>query len=252
MENKKVKNATPCTIDGIAMKSKLEVMVYKTLKELGFSPQYEPVVFTFWEGKKPITPFFDIEKRAKDSSGRKNKRNQKKFVSMKYTPDFIFDYNGITVIIEAKGWENDQFPIRKKLFRTFLDRLTYPVVYAEIFTKRQLLQFLNELKEHEKEFKNLKNIMEVKRKEPIIAVHYTGDNIDELVEVFQMGDYIAANYQNIDTFKRECERQGYTEVKLPNVPFPAFILRPNEWVIYDGGIPYVLSEEKFNETYEVV
>lgn len=252
MENKKVKNATPCMVDGIEMKSKLEVMVYKTLKELGFSPQYEPVVFTFWEGKKPVTPFFDIEKRAKDSSGRKNKRNQKKFVSMKYTPDFIFDYNGITIIIEAKGWENDQFPIRKKLFRTFLDRLTYPVVYAEIFTKRQLLQFLNELREHEKEFKNLKNIMQVKRKEPIIAVRYTGDNVEELVKEFQMDDYIKNNYSTVESFQETCKQRGYTEVKLPDTVFPAFVLKENNWVVYDGGIPYVLTDEQFNETYEAL
>lgn len=252
MENKKVKNATPCTADGIAMKSKLEVMVYKTLKELGFNPQYEPVVFTFWEGKKPITPFFDIEKRAKDSSGRKNKRNQKKFVDMKYTPDFIFDYNGITVIIEAKGWENDQFPIRKKLFRTFLDRLTYPVVYAEIFTKRQLLQFLDELREHEKEFKNLKNIMQVKRKEPIIAVHYTGDNVEELVKEFRMDDYVKTNYSTIESFQEACKQRGYAEVKLPDTVFPAFVLKEDNWVVYDGGIPYVLTDEQFNETYEAL
>ena len=67
-------------------------------------------------------------------------------MDMKYTPDFIFMFNGIKVIVEAKGIENDQFPIRKKLFRAYLETLDYPVIYAEIYTKKQLNEFINELK----------------------------------------------------------------------------------------------------------
>ena len=75
----------------------------------------------------------------------------KKLIDMKYTPDFVFEYKGIKVLIEVKGWANDQFAIRKKLFRAYLDSLDIKVVYAEIFTKRQLLEFIEELKTQAKE-----------------------------------------------------------------------------------------------------
>ena len=39
--NKKIKNATSVEYDGIQFKSKLEVTIYKTLKEKGLNPLYE-------------------------------------------------------------------------------------------------------------------------------------------------------------------------------------------------------------------
>ena len=140
-ENRKIKGATPYqAFDGTWMASKLETSVYKWLFELGFEPKYEPEVFTYWEGPRPTVPFFDLSK------SRHNQRNMKKLVDMKYTPDFIFMYKDIKVIVEAKGRENDQFPIRKKLFRAYLETLDYPVIYAEIYTKRQLKEFIETLR----------------------------------------------------------------------------------------------------------
>ncbi len=139
-ENRRILNATPTTVDGIEMKSKAEVMIYKALKEFGFSPLYEEETFTYFKGFYPTVPFYDLSKT------RHNKLNMKKLISMKYTPDFVFDYNGIKVIIEVKGWSNDQYPMRKKLFRAYLETLDYPVVYAEIHTKRQLKEFIQTLR----------------------------------------------------------------------------------------------------------
>lgn len=141
-ENRRIIGATPyIAFDGTQMRSKLETRVYKWLYDLGFEPQYESEVFTYWEGPRPVVPFYDLSKK------RHNQLNMKKLVDMKYTPDFIFMYNGIKVIIEAKGIENDQFPIRKKLFRAYLETLDYPVIYAEIYTKRQLNEFITELRD---------------------------------------------------------------------------------------------------------
>lgn len=140
-ENKKIKNATPCVaFDGTQMRSKLETRVYKWLYDLGIRPSYECEVFTYWEGPRPTVPFYDL------SRSRHCYKNMKKLISMKYTPDFIFYHGNIKVIIEAKGSENDQFPIRKKLFRAYLETLDYPVIYAEIYTKRQLKEFIEILK----------------------------------------------------------------------------------------------------------
>lgn len=141
-ENRKIKNATPETaFDGTPMRSKLETRVYKWLYDLGIHPEYESEVFTYWEGPRPTVPFYDL------STSRHCYKNMKKLVSMKYTPDFIFYHGDIKVIIEAKGRENDQFPIRKKLFRAYLETLDYPVIYAEIYTKKQLKEFIQILKD---------------------------------------------------------------------------------------------------------
>lgn len=140
-ENRRILGATPyVAFDGTQMRSKLETRVYQWLYDFGFEPKYEEETFTYWEGPRPTVPFYDLDKT------RHAHRNMKKLVDMKYTPDFTFTYNGVKIIIEAKGIENDQFPIRKKLFRAYLETLDYPVVYAEIYTKRQLKEFIDILK----------------------------------------------------------------------------------------------------------
>lgn len=121
--------------DGISFKSKLEKIVYLTLKEKGFHVQYEPRKFILWQGFKPSVPFYN-----KDKSTRLLKLEKKKIVDITYTPDFIFQHNGWLVIIEAKGIENDVFPIKKKMFRKWLEDNHSKSIFFEVYTKRQLLQ----------------------------------------------------------------------------------------------------------------
>lgn len=152
-ENKKIKNATPNEYAGIQFRSYLEKTVYKNLLKRGIQPDYEGKVYTFWKGLKPTVPFYDIRK-VRNKPIRKNHLNMQELEDMEYTPDFTFDYDGIEVIIEAKGKENDQFPIRKKLFRAYLETLNYPIVFAEIFTIKQLNEFMDELEKRKNEFKS--------------------------------------------------------------------------------------------------
>lgn len=144
-ENKKVRNATPNVYNGIEFKSILEKSIYKNLLEAGITPEYESETFTIWRGFKPEVPFYDRQK-IRGVKMWKNTLNKKTLQDMTYTPDFIFKYHDIKVIIEAKGNENEQFPIKKKLFRAYLETCDYPVIYAEIFTVRQLKEFLEELR----------------------------------------------------------------------------------------------------------
>lgn len=140
-ENRRILGATPyVAFDGTQMRSKLETRVYKWLYDLGLKPKYEAETFTYWKGPRPTVPFYDLSKT------RHNQLNMKKLVDMSYTPDFTFEYNGIKIIIEAKGIENDQFPIRKKLFRAYLETLDYPVIFAEIYTRKQLLEFIDSIR----------------------------------------------------------------------------------------------------------
>lgn len=137
-ENKKIKNASPLEYEGISFKSKLEKMIYQTLKEQGFPVEYEPHKFILWQGFRPTVPFYD-----KDKYTRMLKLESKKIIDITYTPDFVFTYNGFLVIIEAKGMENDCFYLKKKMFRKWLEDNHPKSIYFEIYTKKQLLQAIS-------------------------------------------------------------------------------------------------------------
>lgn len=140
-ENKKIINASPLEYDGISFKSKLEKMAYQTLKEQGFPVLYEPKKFIIWEGFRPNVPFYN-----KDTSTRMLKMDSKKVIDISYTPDLMFEYNNHLIIIEMKGFENNTYPLKKKIFRKWLES-NYPnSIYFEIFTKKQLLQAIDIIK----------------------------------------------------------------------------------------------------------
>lgn len=141
IENKKIINASPLEYDGISFKSKLEKMAYQTLKEQGFPVLYEPKKFIIWEGFRPNVPFYN-----KDTSTRMLKMDSKKVIDISYTPDLMFEYNNHLIIIEMKGFENNTYPLKKKIFRKWLES-NYPnSIYFEIFTKKQLLQAIDIIK----------------------------------------------------------------------------------------------------------
>lgn len=140
MENKKIKNAKTSSFDGINFKSKLEESFYKTLKEAGLSPEYESKKFILVEGFSPTVPFYNRNKQ------KIFKLDTSKIRDITYTPDFVVQYNNTTFIIEAKGIENDTFPIKKKLFRKFLESLETSYVYFEVRTKKELLETIEIIK----------------------------------------------------------------------------------------------------------
>ena len=160
--NKKIRNATECKSGNLTFKSQLEKSIYKTLLEQGFNPQYEPKTHELWSGFIPITPFYDKESDAQQTKRINNGGITKskiltlktgKIVGIRYTPDFYFKYGNLDVYIEAKGIENDVFYLKKKLFRKYLDdifiRTKQHSIYFEIYTKKQLLQAIEIIKEYE-------------------------------------------------------------------------------------------------------
>lgn len=154
MSNKKIRNANSTKINELLFKSKLELRVYKLLSTMGFNVQYEPYTFTLWEGFKPLTPFYDqetnrqrVDRLKEDKSGSKSlqlRQKNEKIMSIKYTPDFYLIYKGIHVFIETKGYENDVFYIKKKLFRQLLDNKLKisgeESMYFEVHTIKQVIQ----------------------------------------------------------------------------------------------------------------
>ena len=162
MVNKKIRNATKSNLGNLTFKSQLEKSIYNTLLQQGFTPQYEPITFTLWDGFSPITPYYDKEsdkQMIKRISEGVNTCPSKilihkvgKVVGIRYTPDFYFNYNGLDVYIDAKGIENDIFYIKKKMFIKYLDDILVNTgrrsIYFEVYTKKQLLQAIEIIKDY--------------------------------------------------------------------------------------------------------
>ncbi len=145
MVNKKVKNATVVEYDGIKFKSKLEAAFYKLLTQAGFEPKYEERTYLLWKGCKPTVPFY-----TKDRKTKLLKLDVTKLRNMTYTPDFTFNYNGKLIIIEAKGKENDTYPLKRKLFRGLLEDYIHDnPLFFEVFSKKQLQQAIEIIKSYE-------------------------------------------------------------------------------------------------------
>ena len=132
MENRKIRNASKHTYNNITFKSALEVTVYKTLLQEGFNPEYEPETFIVWEGFKPTTPYYTRNRG-------KLKLNSTVVRDITYTPDFIVKYGNKTIVIEVKGFANDVFPIKRKMFRKYIEGKS-DFMYFEIYSKRELLE----------------------------------------------------------------------------------------------------------------
>lgn len=147
MENQKVKNATPNEYNGIKFKSRLETTVYKTLLENGFVPQYEPHTYVLWEGIKPTVPFYTLNKN------KVQVLNDNKLINITFTPDFYLEYKGLKVIVDVKGFANDVFPYKFKMFRKYIEESPDKDKYLifEIFSKNQLLKAIDIIKNYEKE-----------------------------------------------------------------------------------------------------
>ena len=141
-ENKKIRNARESVFNGICFKSKVEESFYKTLVAAGLSPDYELTKFVLVEGFKPTVPFYN---RSKSKVFR---MDMTKVRDITYTPDFTILYNDTLFIIEAKGIENDTFPLKKKLFRRLLESMEMPCVYFEVHTKKELLEVIKIIKSY--------------------------------------------------------------------------------------------------------
>ena len=145
-ENKKVKNAQVTTYDGINFKSKLEVFCYKKLKEHNISFEYEKHKFTLFEGFKPTFQCYFPNKLGK------LELDLTKLRSTTYTPDFVGDY----WIIETKGWSNDLYPVKLKLYRAQIEsseEYKKYKLFIEPHNQKQCLQAIELIKN----YKQLKN-----------------------------------------------------------------------------------------------
>ncbi len=122
IQNKKVKNATKIEIDGIKFRSKLEAYTYKKLKEVKLYAEYESQKFELL----PAFTFQDTKVRA-----------------ITYTPDFV----GKDFIIECKGFPNDAYPLKKKLFEYYLVTHNIDYKYYVVHNQKEVDQLIESLKQ---------------------------------------------------------------------------------------------------------
>ena len=111
MRNKKIKNALPKEYDGIKFKSKFEVEAYKKLKENGFLPIYEGEKAILFNGFHPDRPWYQDGEPVLTPNGK-----IKKLLDWNYSPDFKLSINDFDVYIEIKGFPNDVYPYKRKMF----------------------------------------------------------------------------------------------------------------------------------------
>ena len=118
----KVKNATPNIYDEIKFRSKLETYTYKKLKEAKISAEYE-------QHRYELLPAFTF--------------GGKKYRPMTYLPDFVGD----KFSIECKGYPNEAWPLREKLFNYYLYRFEPNIKFYIVHNQKQVDELIKHLKE---------------------------------------------------------------------------------------------------------
>lgn len=110
---KTAKKKRDLSYNGITYRSSLERTMGILLTEAGIEFRYEPI-------RIPIVDGFDFPfksyERQTNSKGDMVNRGQKRTLGVTYTPDFVGD----DFIIETKGYANESFPVRWKLFKKWL------------------------------------------------------------------------------------------------------------------------------------
>ena len=131
-KNKKVRNATAKVYKGIKFRSKLELFTYKKLEDAEIKSLYEKKKYVLQEGFHYSAECHEPHK----TKGYVN--NEYKVRDITYTPDFV-DPNG-KWIIEVKGFANDVFPLKWKMFKKHLMQLENPPVLYLPKNQGQVLQ----------------------------------------------------------------------------------------------------------------
>ena len=116
--------------DGITFQSGLEKYMYIALKKAKIKADYEGATYE-------LIPSFNYDKssyeRQANGKGEYKNRGNKKILNIKYTPDFVGD----GFIIECKGRANESFPIRWKLFKSYIHKNLPEVTLYKPQTKKE-------------------------------------------------------------------------------------------------------------------
>lgn len=115
------RGGTKVEYDEIKFRSKLEMYCYKKLQEAHIYAEYEQHRYTLL----PSFKFADKTIRA-----------------ITYLPDFV----GKDFVIECKGYANESFPLREKLFKFYLTKKMSNTKYFLVKTQKQIDAMIDQLK----------------------------------------------------------------------------------------------------------
>lgn len=105
-------------------RSKIEAFFARKLDEAGISWEYESQTYTVFQGFQFRT---------------------EKVRPITYTPDF----QGEGWIVELKGWSNDSWPLRLKLWKKYMEDNNMPQEYFVLRTQQDCLKFIKAIKEED-------------------------------------------------------------------------------------------------------
>jgi hypothetical protein len=138
-QNKKVRNATAKVYKGIKFRSKLELFTYRKLEDAGIDALYEKKKYVLQEGFRYSATVYEPHKT------KGYIPTTTKIRDITYTPDFV-DPHG-RWIIEVKGFANDVFPIKWKMFKNYLMQQDDPPVLFLPRNQKQVLETIELIKE---------------------------------------------------------------------------------------------------------
>ncbi len=149
MPNKKIKNATKNEYNGVVFRSKLECDCYKLLSQLNLPFEYEQTTFELQPKLPEIkTLVYVPDKKNKVRGATQLVGSSLTLRPITYTPDFIVYKGDAVFIIEAKGFQNDIYPVKKKLFLALLESYNDDKKYIflephNLFQVKQVVQIIN-------------------------------------------------------------------------------------------------------------
>lgn len=146
--NQKILGAKTISYDGIEFKSEFEWKCYLLLKDSGLPFGYEKYRCVLMPGFKDNNVHeLSWNKKKKMFDDKPMKRTQ----DMTYTPDFVVELENEVIYIEAKGYPNDRFPMKHKLFLKYLSMLSQAngkkYSYVIVKTLMQIQDIIKQLKE---------------------------------------------------------------------------------------------------------
>ena len=160
--NKKVRNATATTFNGVKFKSKLEKFTYQCLKVAGIPFKYEEDRFVLIDKFKYKGECIEKKKKKGKSVFIKSSEN---ISQATYLPDFTNLEQGW--IIECKGLRTVAFNLRWKLFKNMLakEKKSYDLYMPG--TQKQIVEVVEKLKLKNNDFKGRQRKVEQKNKKRV-------------------------------------------------------------------------------------
>lgn len=157
-KNKRVIGAEEVVYDDIKFRSKLELYTYKKLISNNFDFEYEGM-------RVDLIPSFELNSTEVyypvESGKQKGVMKQRFKVDAKtYKVDFVVKKDNYHVFIECKGYANDDYPTKRKLFLKWLEATYKPNdEITPIFWEPHNQKQVNDCIEFIKNLKKLNNEM---------------------------------------------------------------------------------------------